>query len=100
MEAHACPVKDSGKAKITAVSVTPNNGTVGDTFEIGFGIEIINATGTGIISVDVDGPGIDGMGSSQLNTGLKPGTYNMAFQMTAKNIDASGDASGSVMPVI
>merc|ERR1711966_8241 len=93
MEAHACPIKDSGAGKITSVTVDPPTGSVGTTFNINFGVTITNATGTGTFNVEVDGPGIDGLGTSELSTGMNPGDYKMTFQLTASNQDASGDAS-------
>jgi len=96
-ELHVCPIDDNAAAKIDALTVQPQKGPKGTTFNFEVEFTVINQTGPGMLAFQVNPPDAEPFGSAEVEYGLAPNTYTANVQLVAKPAEQEPFDAGSYM---
>jgi len=91
----ACPVHDGGSAQLDSITITPQSGPVGTTFEIQGLFTILNQTSTGELLINVKPPHSNDFGDAMIDTGFAPGKYGVKFNLKASPTEAESFEPGN-----
>jgi hypothetical protein len=90
-----CPVHDGGIANLDSITITPENGPVGTTFEIQVLFTVFNQTSTGELALSITPPHSNSFGDSMVDTGFAPGKYGVKFNLKASPTEDEPFETGS-----
>ena len=79
--AKVCPIHDGGNARLESITVQPESGPPGTTFNIDVSFTVFNQTSTGELEVLIVPPNSKTFGTSQLDEGFAPGKYSVKFSL-------------------
>jgi hypothetical protein len=86
MAMKVCPVNNYARGKITSLTVSPDKGPQGTTFNINMMFQITNTTGTGQVLIQINPPGQNGQAFGQEGNfqALTPGNYPFSVQIQSQ----------------
>jgi len=92
--AHLCPVREGGLARIDSISVSPQVGHQGSTFEIDVLFSVLNQTSTGELQIEITPPHSTPIMDGTINEGFIPGQYSVKFQLDTHPTEQESFESG------
>ena len=93
--AHVCPIRDGGAARLDSISVSPQVGHQGATFEIDVVFSVLNHTSTGELQIEITPPKSTAIMDGTINEGYAPGQYSVKFQLDTHPTEQETFESGS-----
>ena len=95
--AKVCPIHDGGSARLDSITVQPESGPVGTTFDIDISFTVWNQTSTGELAVFIIPPKSKTFVTAQLDEGFPPGKYSVKFSLQTQTSEQEPFETGNYL---